>query len=74
MTENLASRAITTLAAVQAMGESVDNSHPMRHQVRLLKRIAEDDLWHALGSAYNLSLAAEQVISDYDKTLEGAKA
>ena len=66
----LAGRAVTALAAVQAMGETITNEHPMRHQVRALKRIAERTLSDAFFVSWELAMQAEQLVRDYEKAIK----
>lgn len=65
----LASRAVESLSAVSAIGIDVCNDHPMRHQIRLLKSVAERTLADAFCISYDLAMQANQLIRDYDKSL-----
>lgn len=67
MTENLASRTVTALAAVALIGDTVPSEHPMRHAVRDLKRKAEQVLDNASSQAYDMAMLAGQIVKDFDK-------
>lgn len=67
----LAGKAITSLAAVQSIGENIDNDHPMRHQVRTLRRTAERVLADAFCVSWELAMQADQLVKDYDKAVKG---
>lgn len=66
----LAGRAITSLAAVQSMGENLSNDHPMRYPVRSMKRIAERTLADAFCVSWELAMQADQLVKDFDKAIE----
>ena len=57
----LADRAIDALAKVKAMGDGLELSHPERHQVRQLQRLAERLLTDAFIAADNLAWQASDL-------------
>jgi hypothetical protein len=69
-TPRLADYAVAALAEVRAMGETLDNDHPMRHAVRNMKRTAEQILESAMRQACDLAYQSKQVVKDYDAEME----
>lgn len=67
MSDSIEARAVAALAAIQKIGDNVTNEHPMRHQVRGLKREAYAVLSEAFRIAHTLAYTAEGIIYDYDK-------
>lgn len=59
--QSLADMAVETLAAVRAMDNGIDLSHPERHVIRDLKRNAETMIADALRRARDLAFTADQV-------------
>ena len=66
---SLADEAIIALAAVRAMGEKMDDEHPMRYAVRSMKRVAEDILTQSLSQVTDLAYQAERLVKDFDKAV-----
>jgi hypothetical protein len=58
---SLADSAVATLAAVRAMDAQTTNEHDERHQIRTLKRLAEQTLSEAFRAASELAWLAEDV-------------
>jgi hypothetical protein len=58
---SLADSAVAALAAVRAMDQEVTNEHDERHQIRTLKRLAEQTLADAFRRASELAYLAEDV-------------
>jgi hypothetical protein len=58
---SLADSAVAALAAVHAMDQEVTNEHDERHQIRTLKRLAEQTLADAFRRASELAYLAEDV-------------
>lgn len=59
--QSLADAAVETLAAVRAMDNGIDLSHPERHVIRDLKRNAEALIGDALRRARELAYAADAI-------------
>jgi hypothetical protein len=57
---------VDALARVRAIDEDMDNDHPMRHNVRSMKRAAEQILADAMRQAADIAYQAKQLIKDYD--------
>lgn len=70
-TQSLADCAVSALAEVRAIGETLDNEHPMRHTVRNMKRMAEQIMSDAMRQATELSYNAERLVKDYDEAMKG---
>lgn len=70
MSESIADRFVTALAAVREINP--DNSHPMRHALRGMKREAEAILSDAIERAYGIAMMAETVKVEFDKAKGGA--
>ena len=62
---------VVALAETKRIGESVDNDHPMRHQVRNMKDMACRILSDAAFQATSLAYQAQQLIKDYDESKKG---
>ena len=58
---SLADQVIEALAAVSQMDHGMDNDQPERHEVRNLKRIAEQAIADAMRTAVELSWQAKAV-------------
>lgn len=58
---SLADQAVSALAAVQRMDYAITNEHEERHEVRTLKRLAEQALDAAFRHVQDLAFLAEQV-------------
>lgn len=69
--QSLADCAVSALAEVRAIGETLDNEHPMRHTVRNMKRMAEQIMSDAMRQATELSYNAERLVKDYDEAMKG---
>lgn len=67
MSESLADRAVTTLAAVKSLGDQLPDDHPMRHSVREMKYLAQSILSSSIDEAQRLVFAASRIVNDYDK-------
>lgn len=59
--QSLADTFVETLAAVRAMDNGIDLTHPERHVIRDLKRNAETLIADALRSARSLAYIAESI-------------
>ena len=70
---SLADCAIDAVSAVRAIGEQIDNEHPMRHAVRSMKRTAGQILFDAFRQARDLSYQAERLTKDYDDSKKGGQ-
>jgi hypothetical protein len=57
----LADRTVATLATVAAMDASVTNETPNRHQIRTLKRIAQQTIEEAMNRAQELAYLAKDL-------------
>jgi hypothetical protein len=68
MAENmsLADQAVAALAAVVAMDAGMDMSHPERHSIRTLKRLAEARMSQAFREAQELAYMATDLTSLVD--------
>ena len=64
--KSLADQAVSALAAVSAMDADMDMSHPERHSIRTLKRLAEARLAHAFREAHELAFMATDLTSLVD--------
>lgn len=69
--QSLADCAVSALAEVRAMGENLDNEHPMRHAVRNMKRMAEQIMTDSMRQATELAYNAERLVKDYDEATKG---
>ncbi len=69
--QSLADCAVEALALVRAIGENMDNEHPMRHAVRDIKRSAEQILSDANRQATGLAYLAQRLVKDYDADTKG---
>lgn len=72
-TPSLADSAVIALAEVRAIGEKLDNEHPMRHAVRSMKRTAEQILSDAMRQATDISYQAKQLVKDHDEAIAAVK-
>lgn len=70
-TPSLADCAVSALAEVRAMGDNMENDHPMRHAVRSMKRIAEQILSDAMRQAVDLAYQSKQLVKDHDEAMTG---
>jgi hypothetical protein len=61
--QSLADQAVETLAMVRALGDDLNMSHPQRHAVRNLKRIAEAHISNALRTAADIAYQARDLAS-----------
>lgn len=59
--QSLADTFVETIAAVRAMDNGIDLTHPERHVIRDLKRDAEALIANALRSARSLAYTAEAI-------------
>ena len=66
MAESLADQAVATLAAVAAMDAGMDMSHPERHSIRTLRRMAEERLSQAFREAQEIAYMATDLTSLVD--------
>ncbi|PUE09035.1 hypothetical protein B9Z51_08885 [Limnohabitans sp. T6-5] len=69
-TESIETRAVAALAMMQRIGEGMPDMHPMRHQVRALKREAYNALDEAFRRAHQLAYLAADTVGDYDKAVK----
>lgn len=72
--KSIADSAVDTLAAVRAMGQSLDLCCPERHAVRELKQVAEAILIDALRQARGLAFVAESMTDLRQKIEAEARA
>jgi hypothetical protein len=56
---SLADQAVAVLAAVSAIDAGITNDHPERHQIRSIKRLAEQHLADAMRHAHSLAYLAD---------------
>jgi hypothetical protein len=64
--KSLADQAVSALAAVSAMDADMDMSHPERHSIRTLKRLAEARLSQAFREAHEFAFMATDITSLVD--------
>lgn len=64
--KSLADEAVSALAAVGNMDTSMDMTHPERHSVRTLKRLAEERLFQAFRDVQALAYMATDLTSLVD--------
>jgi hypothetical protein len=64
--KSLADEAVAALAAVRAMDEGMDMTHPERHSVRSLKQTAQDVLLSAFRQAQTLAYLATDLTALVD--------
>lgn len=64
---SLADDVVIALAEVRAIGENMDNEHPMRHAVRSMKRTAEDIIGNAMRQATDLAYQATRLEKDFQE-------
>lgn len=69
--QSLADDLIVALSEVKRIGQSMDNEHPMRHQVRNMKEMACRILTDAAYQATSLAYQAQQLIKDFDDAKGG---
>ena len=69
--QSLADDLIVAISEVKKIGESVNNDHPMRHQVRGMKDMACRILSDSAFQATNLAYQARRLIKDYDEAMKG---
>jgi hypothetical protein len=69
-TESIETRAVAALARMQRIGEDMPDMHPMRHQVRAIKREAYNILDEAFNRAHQLAYMASDAVTDYDKAVK----
>ena len=73
-TQGLADQTVYALARVREMGDLVESNHPMRHNIRRIKQLAEKLMLDAAQQASDLAWQAADLKSDFDKAmLEAAK-
>lgn len=65
--QSLADCAVAVLAEIRSIDANQDTSHPMRHTVRALKRVAERIMSDAMQQASDLAYQANQIVKDYDE-------
>lgn len=58
---SLAEFAVETLATVLKMDDDVTNDHPERHQIRAMKRIANQAIEQGLRTAWDLAAQARDL-------------
>ena len=70
---SLADQAVAALAAVRAMGQNLSDDAPERHNVRSLKRAAENIIGEAMRQAHDLAYTAEQMSKDVSEAVKDAR-
>lgn len=59
--QSLADQAVQALSALNAMEDGMDDDDPARHEVRNLRRIAEQSITYALRTAIELAWQAKSL-------------
>ena len=70
-TQSLADCAVSAISDVLAIGENMDDEHPMRHAVRNMKRTAEQIIADAMRQATELAYQAKKLVKDHDEAMKG---
>lgn len=68
--QSLPERAVYALSMVREIGETMDGTHPMRHNVRSMKQTAERILSDAFEQATGLAYQATQLVVDFDAAMK----